>query len=366
MLREDLLDFKINRTEYPPALHQLIADNQYNPALQKLDLFVRARTLETKWKLDPKRMQEINNKYGPVDLDNEEIHFSLDWRSPFSHAIYWAVRGLDVSGHKRDFTGIRLRRIVYHSLQKLFMYGNTQILANVKLTNPERGQGQQILDTQFVGAPLLFNSQDLRMFPVAYQATLDILQEYIDAGDKEPGGVPVGSANLARLGIVSLYLSGHRNTAIKYLNHLKNKYPDNNDYKVSLDQFVQAEMREQIIDITPNYGSLYIDSLLWNSYREMAIGNEENAYIQEKWAEQIYMLLQKEYPDAEDKTKRLSLEPLSKMRWEALLNFLKNDALVPDYHKLLLMEKIKIKDPVLYERVMEELQKLSKMGHVSQ
>ena len=83
-------------------------------------------------------------------------------------------------------------------------------------------------------------------------------------------------------------------------------------------------------------------------------------------AEQIYTLLTKEFPDSEDKTKRISLEPLSKMRWQALLNFLAKDALVPDYHKSLLMEKIKIKYPALYERVIEELEILSKMGHVSQ
>ena len=52
-------------------------DGLLNP--QTDDARARAKLLREKYKLDPKLMQEVDGKYGP-----------LEWRLPETHAIYWA------------------------------------------------------------------------------------------------------------------------------------------------------------------------------------------------------------------------------------------------------------------------------------
>ena len=56
-----------------PNLNELI-----NP--QTADQTNRARLLIEKYKMDPKVMKEVDEKYGP-----------LEWRLPEAHAIYWAA-----------------------------------------------------------------------------------------------------------------------------------------------------------------------------------------------------------------------------------------------------------------------------------
>ena len=82
---QGLLYLRVNPTGYSPTLHQLIADNRYNPTLKKLDYFIRARVFREEWKMEPQLMLRLNNQYGPVDYENEDRHFSLDWRSSFQN-----------------------------------------------------------------------------------------------------------------------------------------------------------------------------------------------------------------------------------------------------------------------------------------
>ena len=83
--------------------------------------------------------------YGPVSYDNEDERLSLDWRNPFCHSIYWAVRGLQyVPKGEHSTDELHLRRMVYHSLQNLRFYGRMEIYS---YTPPppgtQRAEGQE-------------------------------------------------------------------------------------------------------------------------------------------------------------------------------------------------------------------------------
>ena len=69
----------------------------------------RADLLRDKFKMDPRIMREVDEKYGP-----------LEWRLPEASAIYWAYLGLryaaaNPSRTKQDDL-INLRRVIYQSL----------------------------------------------------------------------------------------------------------------------------------------------------------------------------------------------------------------------------------------------------------
>ncbi|MCD6388713.1 MAG: hypothetical protein J7L69_04820 [Desulfobulbaceae bacterium] len=353
-----LLDFRINGTAYTPSLHQVIADNQHNEALKKLDTFIRARILRGEWKLEPQRMLEINNKYGPVDYEDDTVHLSLDWRLPYTHALYWGVRGLECPQDIQNINELNLHRIVYHSLQDLYHYGHLQILPFSLPSELERQSGREVLDTPKDIQLMVFNSEDLRMFPIAYQATLDIMKFYAHIGAKGPGGIKDGSANLCESGIRNLYLIGHRQLAQKYLVHLRERYPDNKDYNVSLDNFVHARMKEAIDAIHPKDASDTILNLLRDAYARYAVGDDENASIKENLAESVLEVLKKEHPDEEDRIARMKLRSFPEMRLLALTEFLTDKQANPVIRASLL-KRLEIDRPTLYNLVMAELEKIN-------
>ena len=126
---DGIIDFRINDSENLEAFLQLINENRTNPSFHKLDYFSRARALRKRWKMDPKKMHAINREYGPKDY-NSGGQKSVDWRTPYSHALYWAKEGLRYRGKdERNFNTLSLERAVYHNLQNLYHFGNVQIYA---------------------------------------------------------------------------------------------------------------------------------------------------------------------------------------------------------------------------------------------
>ena len=344
---------RLDPGKYPEGFIQNLEDSVETPAYRKLDLFVRSRGLRLKWKLDPTEMLEINATYGPIDYSSEggKEHLSLDWRHPATHALYWALQGLKIEGMD-EYNELTLRRQVYHSLQDLSNYGHIQVIhfaAPAKTT--QRAPGQEILDQP--PPPELGNvffSEDLRMFPVAYQATLDIIRDREAAGESTRG-VLDGSINLGRAGVRKLFLAGYKDTAEIYLNDLRERYPDRLLFKVAtIDEFAANELRDDVRDLTSKNARGYIDGLLRVSYRAQALGNTELAAGQEKWAQQIYDLLLRQDPEQG----RLNLPPLENMRWYALLRFF-DDPSVTWVLKNVLLQRLEREQPAVFEELAEEM-----------
>jgi len=355
-LIEGLMYVKMNSSEYSDELLAIIADNVQTKAFRKLDLFIRAKALREQWKLDPARMIEMNNKYGPIDYNNPDEHLSLDWRHPKSHAIYWASRGLEIP-EMDQFTRSSLQQIVYHSLQSLFNYGRIQL----RVFEPppiatQRLPGAEILDASQPPRIEIFLSQDLRMFYVVYEATIDILND-LKERDGNTIGVENGLVNLARAAIVRMYLAGQKKVALKILQDMKTRFPDKNIFKVSsLDRFVAEKMREDVREISSRNARGFIDSILRRGYKEFALQEDENAAVQEKWAQQIYAVSKREFPDEHT---RLNLPPFTQMRWSALLNFL-DDAMVNPDIKSLLLQRMEIENPEVFDQLKTEMDKRRK------
>ncbi|MDZ4198264.1 MAG: hypothetical protein U1E27_03165, partial [Kiritimatiellia bacterium] len=81
-----------------------------SPAGHALLAFLRAARLREQERLDPARMLELDNRYGP-----------LDWRAPSTHALYWAVLGLP---HARtEFERSSLNRQIFQSMTTAFLRG---------------------------------------------------------------------------------------------------------------------------------------------------------------------------------------------------------------------------------------------------
>ena len=356
--REDVLarwnEIRVRPTDFSPNLLQVLADHRGTESLRRLDLFARSQALRQEWKLEPHWMVLINQKYGPVDYNAWDNHLSLDWRSAFSHSLYWAMRGLQfVQEGEHSFDELRLRRSVYHSLQGLRHYGRMQIYQFAEMP-AQRDPGQEVLTAEPVLRPRLFLSQDLRMFAVAYQETLDIIQGRIDAGEEPPAGVVDGSQNLALSGITDLHLAGYPKMARAYWNDLCKRYPDEPRYHQSMESFIRSRLKEQIEDIDPKTASNVINSLLRDFYGEYAIADDDTASQMEEFARQIHLRYSSEF-GGED-TGRVAMPSFSEMSWIALVDFFKDAGRDPAL-KSLLLGRLEVEKPDQYEKVLEALKR---------
>jgi hypothetical protein len=169
--------------QFKPAASQVIEAYRGTAALKQFDLYAKARQLREEWKLDPAFMHHLNQTYGPIDFADPNVHFPLDWRHPDSHAIYWAVKALEIAAQNRkgeelDKEETNTDRMVLHSLQNLFRYGKMMIMQGPVDPNPE-GETTPVFGPQ-PEAPTtrrdLFLGPDLRMFDSYSKTSIKVLE----------------------------------------------------------------------------------------------------------------------------------------------------------------------------------------------
>jgi hypothetical protein len=334
-LRQDSRRFK-------SAAGQTIDDYRGTDTLKKFDLFAKAYQLRKVWKLDPVLMNELNRTYGPIDFTDPNTHLPLDWRHPDSHAIYWAVKGLQVAAKKEsgeiDITETNTDRIVFHSLQNLFRNGKL-IIRDVPLQVPTEGSQE----TQTQMAKEVFLRPDLRMFDSYNNAFLSTIEKY--KNDSSLQSLQNGHRNMLKNAVLSFYQSGHRNKAQQIYNELRKLY-DLPEFKVSLKEFAQKRYLEEFESLGINDATEQVVMLLRESYFLYAISDDEGSAGREKLAKEIHDYYQNKYLDEN----RIDLPPFTTLQYLALRDFLDDWQFSPNL-RLNLLARIEIERPELAEKL---------------
>ena len=340
-------------SRFKPEAFEVIDRFRGTGALQKFDIFAKASQLRNLWKLDPVLMQQLNNTYGPTDFaDPNNKHLPLDWRHPDTHAIYWAVKGLqtaDTKGHSIPKTNTD--RIVVHSLQNLFRNGKIFIY-----NPPSKAQTQdQTGSTQDQPWKSIFLRPDLRMFESYNKAVMAVIEQNREFEESRPGtffSFQIGHRNMLKNAVLLFYQAGHIKPALRIYKQLRELYPSD-ESKVPLLVFVRNRFREELEGLEFHNVREMIEMLLRESYFRYAVRDDDEAFGREKMAKEIHTLYQKKHDDEH----RIDLPDLKLLRYTALLDFF-ND---PQYSTQLrqnLLGRIKVERPELAEQLMQQEQKL--------
>jgi len=340
-----------NASRFEPAAGKAIDDFRGTETLKKFDIFARAYELRNNWKLDPVLMQEINRTCGPIDFSEPNAHLPLDWRHPDSHAIYWAVKGLQQAskekGRQIDVAETNTDRIVAHSLQNLFRNGKIFVY-DVARASERHGQ-----DGRAMPIKEIFLRPDLRMFEPYNNAVLAILKKHKEAQDRQSlESLQNGHRNMLKNAVLSFYQAGHRDQAQKIYNQLKERYP-RPEFEVPLLVFTRRRMLEELDRIGINDAKEQISFILREGYYLYAIRDDDAAFGREKLAEEIYHHYQVKFGDG-DRTDLLEF-PL--LRYLALTDFL-YDQRYPHYLRQNLLGRIKVERPELAEQLEQQERKL--------
>ena len=345
-LREEPKRFK-------PQAFETIDNFRGSQALKKFDIFAKACQLRRQWKLEPNLMQQLNKTYGPVDWDDPNKHLPLDWRHPDSHAIYWAVMGLQTAGKEKfSVDEANTDRIVVHSLQNLFRYGKIFIYKSSSAgpTTQEQSNEQQGPEYDIFLRPVL------RLFEPYSQAILKLIEKYVDPNDKTESSYQISHRNMLKNAVLSFYQAGHIRQAEKIYSQLRQLYP-REEFNVPLVAFARRRLLDELERIGINDATEIIQMLLREGYFKYAIHDDDEAFGREKMAEEVYEHYQARFPDEQE---RIGLPDLKLIRYLALIDFL-NDAQYPPNLRRSLLGRIKVERPELIEQLKQQEEMLKKI-----
>jgi hypothetical protein len=327
-------------SKFKPAVFEVLNAYRGTEALKRFDIFAKAYQLRHVWKLDPSLMQKVSQTYGPIDFHDPNKHFPMDWRHPDSHAIYWAMKGLDVARQEKDreigMQEVNTDRIVLHSLQNLFRYGKIMITQGpVNPKTEDAGQAAEPVlrkDIYLGPDPRVFDSYER-----AYQA---VYKKYAGEHTREES-YENGHRNMLKNAVLVFYQSGLKGEATKIYNELRKLYP-REEFKVSLDQFARNRILEELGGLGITDASEQIASLLTNAYALYAIRDDNAASANEQSAQQVWDYYWSKYGPSE----RIALPSMRDLRYFAISQFLNSEA-YPIYLRQRLLARIEIEKPDL-------------------
>ncbi|MDD3117864.1 MAG: hypothetical protein PHQ27_01675 [Victivallales bacterium] len=224
--------------------------------ISRLVTFLRVNWLVNVYKIDPRLVLQINNKYG-----------ALDWRLPESYAIYWATKGLEMTpSHKDD----NCERVVTQALHDAFVSGR---LLMVDPTN----------NNNIITAPNL--------------NVIDALRAAYIKAYKEDDTDSFRSAliNFTKEAVVVFYNFGQYSKAEHYYKLLQKEDPGKKEYRAGMEAFVLKEWEEFVQQASLRQANEIIGGLLFRSCNFLAEGDVDAALGQEQMARKIYLRYMKRH-----------------------------------------------------------------------
>ncbi len=329
------LALRQNPMKFKPETFAVIDYYRGSAVLEKFDVFAKAFTLREVWKLDPDLMNRLNKMFGPTNFTDPNSHHPLEWRHPAVHAIYWAIKGLEVNRKTAiDIDEANTDRIVSHSLQNLYRHGKIFIYKQTP---------QQRLDDRSPGMTTsIYLRPDLRMFDAYNQWQLVLIEKY----ESRPGtdqSMQIGHRNMLENAVLSFYQAGYMNKALMVYNYLRMLYP-RDDFKVDLVTFVRNELRAEMQSISLKDATETIQMMLRESYFRYAMHDDDEAYGQEKMAEEVYQLYMSSTAYGEEH--RVGLPDFGRLRYVAVIDFLMDEN-YPSEMRESLKARIRLERPQL-------------------
>ncbi len=221
---------------------------------QTADQSNRVQLLKTKYKMDPEFMQEVNERYGP-----------LEWRLPESHAVYWAAEGLKAArlnpAKVKQDDLLTLRRSIYQSMQMSFRRG--RLVANPFTRVFEFGPNLDIIPK----------------VSAAYEEA---------AEEDQPNRDHILRAhrNFLRDAVYFLYSHNRLADAARWYKYLALKYPDKSlldgrpesfPRTLTLDEYAVARVQEDVNETSRDRVKSAVEGLIINAYTSLLLGEDDRA-----------------------------------------------------------------------------------------
>jgi len=332
--------------QFKPEAFEVIDKYRGTPELDAFDMFARATVLRKEWKYDIAFMQEMNRRYGRVNINDPNDRQPLNWEHPDAHAIYWAELGLKRAGNPERYSidEKNTDRIVFHSLQSLYRTGDMVIYPTSQ------------------GPATVFTMPDLRMFDACSAAWKKRIEKYEAFEKGNPKAVRGGYRNFLENAVEAFYRAGYRRRAAEIFAQLRREFSTGahaKDFSMPLIDYVRQRIRhEQESSIGGKDATEQVLLSLRTAYFYYAMRKDETAAGYERWAQEIYDIYQKR---GQEEPGRVGLPPLGFMKYQAFRQFYE-DSFFPQEVRNNLLARIRVERPDLYKQIRELWQKQDQQG----
>ena len=226
-----------------------------------------AERLRKELKLEPERMLELTEIYGP-----------LDWRLPQPHALYWLTKGLEVSGEEPT---LKHERLILHAVISLFESG--------RIVRTEAG--------------FILAEPDFRFLDSVDRIYGELSEKY-----GRESGLASAHEDFLQSAVMLLYTYGQNRRAIDCYRRLRKLKP--NAYSLPFEDYVFARIKERVTGGSPLEVSALIHGTLRQALLSLAIGDDERSAGLENLARLMWRKHMEEYGDSEIHT----LPPFKEIR----------------------------------------------------
>lgn len=257
----------------------------------------RAQLLREKFKLDAKFMQELDERYGP-----------MEWRLPEAHAIYWAALGLEKAKenptrvNREDL--LQLQRVIYQSMQMAVTRGRAIVSPDGKLY--DLGPNLEII-----------------------RKANDAYEQAMNEDEKNRDHISVGHRNFLRDAVYYLYTDNREAEAEQWFHYLAKNYPKNNLVErrpkslpgtLTLDDYVFARVEDEVNNISRDKTRLVLEGALRTSFLNLALGDDDRAVGWEHFAQKVWVRYQSKISGTGERVQILPLNDIKQDVLQRLLN----------------------------------------------
>ena len=281
-----------------------------NRAFLRLVSFLRAKVLVQEYRMQPLKMYEYMERYGP-----------MDWRNVNSHALYWSRLGVEQYRDLRDKDKVDVlntQRGVIHAMQWLVDFGTVSF-------NPTQRPGQQI--------DLLPDPDFIDGYFVAVEETKAAAnaEEY---GNITAEAFANGEENFLQKAVLNSWLYGNQDQAVKYFSRLASEWSDSSQnlqygwYDLPINDFVAMLIFDD--DLGRVGMTSFINSKLIEAFYKGLANNRAQVFSRNvELAREVHGLYGQKYDsktglgiDSQDA--RLRLKPFNEMIFDAFTAFMQD------------------------------------------
>jgi hypothetical protein len=258
----------------PEKASRYLAEPYNREPLEKVATYARARRLRAEYRMDPERMLNLVDAYGP-----------FDWRSPYPHAIYWAAMGLEKLAaleertystvnefglpvpyareywdrrYKEkeklyDFERVNLERLIYASLQNLVAHGRWLYDA----------RGRRL---KTWGSDYRFADATLRMLERAKETW----------GIRYQESIQTAYVNFLGRGMIEFYFTGDVEKSEEYYKMLAEEFPGLVGEK-GYDEFLEWKLKDFTSAMSFSDARRFVQGFIYRSIFYAGFGADDKA-----------------------------------------------------------------------------------------
>ncbi len=318
---------------------ELLSDPDSAPVRDRLLACLRNGVLRDKFNMDPEWMHQLMEDFGP-----------LDWRLPFTHAIYWSTRGDMITKGQLildENDSMNTVRYIFFGLARMIDQG--RLVLEPDFEDPKRSYLDMLPDTRFIK---------------------HMHETYLRLGKEQFGDDPrfiegtagpnyrAGHVTFLEDGIHRLYTEGGpegMKLARRYYAYLREYNPDKVTHKVQdrylqpLERFVMREFWDELT--SSKRATAIIGVWILRSLKNLSLGEVDQSIAAMERAKQGWMYYMEDKRFEPGQLSRRGLRPLIDMRANALAQFMQGQS-IHVLHKARLWQRLdKTTRQMAYDRL---------------